>query len=388
MSDSPPTRSMRAKVTLWWQTQHRSILPLLFSDRATIDLRFVGRILFHAALVGIAAGLLGAAFFRAIEYVQQHLLVDLAGYVPLRAHGEIGVESGTVVRFRPWVLVLLPAVGGLLCGLLTRLAPEVRGGGSDAMIEAFHHRAGIIRRRVIWVKWLASLCTLGTGGAGGREGPTMLIGGALGSAIGRLLRVSTRERRILLVAGVAAGISAVFRTPLGAALLAVEVLYRDGFESDALIPSVLSSVVAYSIVITLFGESTLFSHASHFPFVPGHLWLFALLALCIAVLALLFLRVFHIVRGNTRSPAGALVDAAGDWRAFTGRVRRANYRIRRNPDRAAWTGSRNPGGRLRSGANGDFGGELATPGLERGRAVTPVVASQAWMFHAHHRIGG
>ena len=236
-------------------------------------------------------------FFKAIEYAQQHLLVDLAGYVPLRAHGETAVESGGAVPFRPWVLVLLPAVGGLLCGLLTRLAPEVRGGGSDAMIEAFHHRAGIIRRRVIWVKWLASLCTLGTGGAGGREGPTMLIGGTLGSAVARMLRVSTRERRILLVAGVAAGISAVFRTPLGAALLAVEVLYRDGFESDALIPAVLSSVVAYSIVITLFGESTLFSHASHFPFVPGHLWLFALLALCIAVLALLFLRVFRLVRG-------------------------------------------------------------------------------------------
>lgn len=48
------------------------------------------------------------------------------------------------------------------------------------MIEAFHQRAGIVRRRVIWLKWLASLCTLGTGGAGGREGPTMLIGGASG----------------------------------------------------------------------------------------------------------------------------------------------------------------------------------------------------------------
>ena len=60
----------------------------------------------------------------------------------------------------------------------------------------------------------------------------MLIGGVLGSLVGGVLSVSARERRILLVAGVAAGISAVFRTPLGAALLAVEVLYRDGFESE------------------------------------------------------------------------------------------------------------------------------------------------------------
>jgi CIC family chloride channel protein len=103
-----------------------------------------------------------------------------------------------------------------------------------------------------------------------------------------VLRVSARERRILLVAGVAAGISAVFRTPLGAALLAVEVLYRDGYEADALIPAVLASVVAYSVVITVYGESTLFSHAPRFPFVPGHLPLYALLAVLVAALAVAF----------------------------------------------------------------------------------------------------
>lgn len=116
----------------------------------------------------------------------------------------------------------------------------------------------------------------------------MQIGGALGSSVGRLLGVSARERRILLVAGVAAGISAVFRTPLGAALLAVEILYRDGFEPDALIPSVFASVVAYSIVISIFGESTLFAHASRYPFVPVHLPLFGLLALLVAAFAALF----------------------------------------------------------------------------------------------------
>lgn len=149
------------------------------------------------------------------------------------------------------------------------------------------------------MKAFASLFTLGTGGAGGREGPTMQIGGAIGSAIARVLKVSSRERRILMVAGVAAGISAVFRTPLGAALLAVEILYRDGFESDALVPSVLSSVVAYSVVISIFGETTLFSHAARFPFVPSHLPLFALLALPTALLATGFVSVLGRVRKRT-----------------------------------------------------------------------------------------
>jgi CIC family chloride channel protein len=190
-------------------------------------------------------------------------------------------------------LVVLPGLGGLACGLLTRLAPEIRGGGGDAMIDAFHHENGFIRRRVIWLKALASMFTLGTGGAGGREGPTMQIGGALGALVARMLKVSARERRILLVAGVAAGISAVFRTPLGAALLAVEILYRDGFESEALIPAVLASVVSYSVIISIFGESTLFARVPRFPFVPAHLPLFLLLALILAAVSVAFLKVYQ-----------------------------------------------------------------------------------------------
>lgn len=271
-----------------WRKGWNGILLPTIADVAPVDLRIVGRTLFHAALVGLACGIAGALFFGALEYLQRFLLEDLAGYVPLRAHGETFAASGGPHTFRPWLLVLLPALGGLACGLLTRLAPEVGGGGGDAMIEAFHRHDGVIRRRLIWLKPLASLVTLGTGGAGGREGPTMQIGGALGSLVGRGLKVSPRERRILLVAGVAAGISAVFRTPLGAALLAAEVLYRDGFESDALVPSVLASVVAYSFVISVYGQSTLFAHAQHFPFVLGHLPLYGLMALLCAVLAAAF----------------------------------------------------------------------------------------------------
>src|SRR6185295_14853925 len=98
-------------------------------------------------------------------------------------------------------------------------------------------------------------------------------------------RVSDRERRILLVAGLAGGVAAVFRTPLGAALLAVEVLHRDDFESDALVPSVLASVTAYSVFISFFGEATLFAHAPRYPFVPEHLPLYGLMALLVSLVA-------------------------------------------------------------------------------------------------------
>jgi CIC family chloride channel protein len=129
----------------------------------------------------------------------------------------------------------------------------------------------------------------------------MQMGGAIGSLVGQVLRVTDRERRILLVAGTAAGMAAVFRTPLGAALLAVEVLHRDDFEADALVPSVLASVVAYSVFIAFFGENTLFTHAPSYPFVPQHLPLYALLAVLVSLVASTFLSTMRWVQGATAS---------------------------------------------------------------------------------------
>ncbi len=269
-------------------------------NRTPLELRLVGRTLLHAAVVGAVAGVLGALFFYGLEFAQHWWLERAAGYVPLRARGERGPASEVAAPFRPWLLWLIPAAGALIGGLLSaRFAPETQGGGGDAWINAFHREQGHVRRRVIMVKGLASIFTLGSGGSGGREGPTMHIGAAIGSTVGRYLRVDVRERRILLVAGCAAGMAAVFRTPLGAALLAVEILYRDDFESDALIPALLASVVSYSVFVSIYGESTLFAHALHYPFVPAHLPLYALMAMFVALVAVVFLSVLRTVQERT-----------------------------------------------------------------------------------------
>lgn len=254
----------------------------------------LGRVLLHAILVGAAAGLVGSLFFAALELGERYILEGLTGYRPLRAFGEAVLPRLHQAELRPWLLCLVPAAGALIGGLLTaKLAPEARGGGADAFIEAFHRHGGVVRRRVPLVKALASIFTLGAGGSGGREGPTMQIGGGIGSIIARALRVGPRERRILLIAGAAAGMSAVFRTPLGAALLVVELLHRDDFETDALIPSILASVVSYSVFIYFFGESTLFAHAPRYPFVPAHLPLYALFALLVSVVAVVYVGTIH-----------------------------------------------------------------------------------------------
>jgi CIC family chloride channel protein len=274
---------------------------LMGAARAPIGFQILGRVLLHAALVGAAAGLLGSLFFAGVEAMQRVWLEKWTGYIPLRAGGErIFGEMLEPPPFRPALLAVIPAIGALLGGAISFwLAPETRGGGSDAIIDAFHRKDGLVRKRVAFVKALVSILTLGSGGSGGREGPTMQMGGALGSLVGQLLRVTDRERRILLVAGTAAGMAAVFRTPLGAALLAVEVLHRDDFEADALVPSVLASVVAYSVFIAFFGEATLFTHAPSYPFVPQHLPLYALLALGISVVAGAFLSTLRWVQSTT-----------------------------------------------------------------------------------------
>jgi CIC family chloride channel protein len=284
----------------------RGLLARVTPAEQPLELQILGRTLLHAALVGLGAGVIGCLFFAGVELVQSVLLEQGAGYHPLRAAGEKvwGPEPASHVRL--WLLALIPALGALLGSLLTRLAPECRGGGGDAAIDAFHQDDGVIRRRVLWVKPLASIATLGAGGSGGREGPTMLIGGALGSTVGRYLKVSARERRILMVAGVAAGISAVFRAPLGAALIAIEMLYRDDFESEALVPAVLASVVAYSVSISVFGQATLFGHLQPFTFTPSQLPLYGALAVLISAAAALFVGAIRLgQRLTARLPVAA-----------------------------------------------------------------------------------
>lgn len=275
-------------------TRLRSIFG---ESHGQLDLQLLGKVLLHAALVGLAAGGVGTAFVIACEFATSYLLEGLAGYHQLYAAGEHTVFR-TGSTFRPLVFVLLPALGGLASGILCHfLGKESFGGGTDVVIDAFHNGDTAIRKRTPVVKLFASIFTLSTGGAGGREGPTMLIGGSIGSLIGRALRVTERERRVLLVAGTAAGMSAVFRTPLGAAILAVEVLHRDDFESDALVPSVFASVVGYSVSVSVLGESTLFAHAPRYPFIPAHLPLYALLALVICLSGALFIKILYATKG-------------------------------------------------------------------------------------------
>ncbi len=159
-----------------------------------------------ASLIGVVAGLGAIAFDVLGQFVVRYSVTEFAGYQPLDAAGEHNRFEHRSDFFSPWMIVVVMAVGGLLSGTLVyTFAPEAEGAGTDAAIDAFHNKRGKIRARIPFIKTLASAITLGTGGSGGREGPIALIGAGFGSWLATRLKLSNRERRVLLAAGMGAG---------------------------------------------------------------------------------------------------------------------------------------------------------------------------------------
>jgi chloride channel protein, CIC family len=211
-------------------------------------------------LIGIIAGL-GAIVFHYLCQFGSHYFMDfMAGYRPPAPAGEHNLFSPTNTPFSRWMLLFLPALGGLVSGCLVySFAPEAEGHGTDAAIDAYHRKGGVIRGRIPIIKTIASAITLTTGGSGGREGPIAQIGAGFGSFLATKLNLSERDRRIMLAAGMGAGVGSIFRAPLAGALFAAEVLYRDpDFESEVIIPAGISSVVAYCLFCLVFGWGSLF----------------------------------------------------------------------------------------------------------------------------------
>jgi chloride channel protein, CIC family len=258
------------------------------------------RMMCLSLLVGVIAGVGAIVFFAACQIVFHYALGVGAGYHPLTPLGEPPMLAESQNPLVPWLLLIIPTVGGLLSGLLVfSIAPEAEGHGTDAAIAAYHYHQGLIRPRVPLVKIVASALTLGTGGSGGREGPIAQIGAGFGSFLGTLLRLRPIERRTLMAAGMGAGVAAIFRAPLAGALFAAEVLYSSpDFESEVIIPAGLASVTAYCTFGAVFGWSPLFTIGDDVRALltfntPLRLISYLVLALFLVVLATLYTRTFY-----------------------------------------------------------------------------------------------
>ncbi len=216
-------------------------------------------------LVGVIAGLGAVAFYQSLTLATHLFLTDLAGYQVPTPAGE-GFLHGSAAFPRPWALPLIVGLGGLLSGLLVfTLAPEAEGHGTDAAISAVHVNPRGVRARAVAVKIVASALTIGSGGSGGREGPTAQISAGFGSLLARVLDLSPSDGRIAVAIGIGSGIGSIFSAPLGGALLSAEILYRDDIEVEALIPSIIASIIGFTVFGAFMGYQPLFGFAA-----PGY----------------------------------------------------------------------------------------------------------------------
>jgi len=278
-------------------------LNLLFINLKKIDWRLLTRPVILSVLVGLVTGSAAVLFYFATNSIEHIFLNNLAGYHPpeegagaLLVMGDQMIDS--LAMDHRWFLFLIPVIGGLVSGFLVfKFAPEAEGHGTDAAIDAFHNKGGIIRGRVPIIKGLASIATIGTGGSAGREGPIAQIGAGFGSFIASKLKLTSADRRILLLAGMAGGIGATFRSPLGGALFAVEVLYKNPeFEHEGLIPAIISSITAFSLFGATTGWKPLLD-TPQFSFEhPRELIFFLLLGISCALFGKLYVKCFYGVQ--------------------------------------------------------------------------------------------
>ncbi len=259
--------------------------------------------IFYSIGIGLISGLFACLFFYMLESGKYWTFDRFVGAPMESPAGEVLFPVSDEAEKSRVLFFLLPIIGGLISGILVyKFAPEAEGHGMDALIDSFHNKRGMIRARVPFVKALATFFTLASGGSAGREGPVAQIGGGLGSWIARRMGFSAKDTRILLLAGTAGGLGAMFRSPLGGAITAIEVLYREDFETEALIPSIISSVTGYAVFSMIFGYERIFEVPEHFWNNPVELLFYAVLGLICVPVGIFYIRILYGFRDRVFLP--------------------------------------------------------------------------------------
>ncbi|MGH8113071.1 MAG: chloride channel protein [Rhodanobacteraceae bacterium] len=278
--------------------ERNKIVWLMKLDRTT-------RLILISIALGVV-GALGAQLFLLLLRLTDTYVLDFLGHyhtITVAAAHAMGTPPEPFTHWY-WRVPIATTLGGLVAGVLIYgLAPETEGHGTDATLIAFHRNNGRMRTRAPFVKIIVSAITIGSGGSGGREGPTAQIASGVGAIVGSLFKLPDEERRLVMLIGMAAGLSAIFKSPLGTAIFAVEILYsRMAFEGSALIYTLISAAVAYAITGAFSGYTPLFLlPASHRVVHPMDLVWFALLGVLAGGLGALLPAVYYRIRDAFRA---------------------------------------------------------------------------------------
>ncbi|OIR05123.1 H(+)/Cl(-) exchange transporter ClcA [mine drainage metagenome] len=203
-------------------------------------------------MLSVLAGALGA-FVGAVAYVLFRL-IGLITNLAFYGRWSFSESVPTTVHLHAWV-ILIPAIGGLVVGLMARFGSrKICGHGIDAVIESVLYNRSKIDPEIAVLKPASSAVVIGTGGPFGVEGPIIQTGGAVGSVIGQVLHLTVSERKTLLAAGAAAGLAATFSTPIAAVLLAIELILFE-YKPRSFIPLVIATTLATSVRFMLLGRA-------------------------------------------------------------------------------------------------------------------------------------
>lgn len=199
-----------------------------------------------------------------------------------------------------WAIVVGLLAGFFVTGLIMQFCtPDPDEHSTEEIVRSYHEHQGDIDIGPFWWKLLAAVTTVGSGGSAALEGPSIYSGGAIGSWLWTKLRrfgLEARDRRIMLISGAAAGMSAVFRAPLTGIVFALEMPYKDDLAHEALLPSLIASVVAYATLVSIVGAQPLFGFAGSTSFRASDIWWSALLGAGIGIIAIVFDITFRRVR--------------------------------------------------------------------------------------------
>lgn len=259
----------------------RKYFPLVHEDLMAVYSRDLQKWLFVAPLIGLTTGL-------AITGIVVVLLGRIWPWVLNYYLGHHwAIVPGLVAGF---------AVTGLIMQYLT---PDPDEHSTEEVIRSYHEHEGDIDVRPFAPKLLAAITTVGSGGSAALEGPSIYGGAAIGSWLWtklRRFRFDNRDRRIMLICGAAAGMSAVFRAPLTGIVFALEMPYRDDLAHEALVPSLIASVVSYVTLGSFLGSAPLFNFNGGSNYGRTDLYWSALLGLLIGLVAMAFVVTFRRTR--------------------------------------------------------------------------------------------
>ena len=255
------------------QSRFRKYAALVHEDLSATYSRDIQKWLVFAPIIGISVGLVVSGIALTIlGWIWPRILAyDLSHH---------------------WAIIPILLAGFAITGVIMQLfTPDPDEHSTEEIIRSYHEHQGAIQMKPFLPKLLAAIATVASGGSAALEGPSIYSGGALGSWLWLRLKrfgLAPRDRRIMLISGAAAGMAAVFRAPLTGLVFALEMPYKDDLAHEALLPSLISSVVAYATLVYFMGAEPLFKFRGTTEFSRKDLAWSALLGLICGAICMIF----------------------------------------------------------------------------------------------------